>query len=257
LGGQVALKRALAGAMVCLGLALSPLARAEWSAFGEIEHFRWNEDVSPRVTETGPMLGVGVRWRQERPAGLGFGFESRFYGGSVDYDGSLLFSGTPITGTTEYLGWRNELQGLYRPAGGAAQAVPAAGYDYWNRQLTPDQHEEYYVAYLRLGVEVGRQGAAGWFGGGGLKYPFFVDEDAHFPEIGFVPNTRLRPTGQASVYAELGYRLNRRWTVSGYYDSYRFDESDPVLVTNGATTEAFFQPRSSVDSFGLRLRYGF
>jgi hypothetical protein len=251
------LKRALAAAMLGLGLALSPLARAEWSAFGELEHFRWKEDVSPRVTETGPMLGVGVRWRQERPAGLGFGFESRVYGGSVDYDGSLLFSGTPITGTTEYGGWRNELQAIYRFTGSPAELVLGAGYDYWNRQLTPDQHEEYNVGYVRFGVQVDQRAPRGWFGGGGIKYPFFVDENAHFPEIGFVPNTHLRPQGQGSVYAELGYRFDPRWSLAGYYESYRFGESDPVLVTDGATTEAFFQPRSSLDSFGVRLRYSF
>lgn len=250
--------RLLASGTLLLGLALSPVgAKAEWTVFGDVEHFRWKEDTSPRVTETGPMLGLGLRWRQDRAAGLNIGVESRVYGGSVDYEGSLLFSGTPITGTTQYGGWRNELQGIYRFPGSPAEVVLGAGYDYWNRQLTPDQHEEYNVAYVRFGVQADRRAPTGWFGGGGIKVPFFVDENAHFPEIGFVPNTHLRPKGQASLYAELGYRFAAQWSLAGYYDSYRFDASDPVLVTDGATTEAFFQPKSAVDSFGLRLRYSF
>lgn len=251
------MKKTLAGGFLILGLALSSIASAEWSVFGDLEHFRWKEDVSPSVTETGPMIGLGLRWRQDRPAGLLLGFESRLYGGSVDYDGSLLFSGTPITGTTQYGGWRNELQAIYRFPGSPGEVVLGAGYDYWNRQLTPDQHEEYNVGYVRLGVSVDRRQPRGWFGGGGIKYPFVVDENAHFPEIGFVPNSHLRPEGRASLYAELGYRFAPHWSLAGYYDSYRFDESDPVLVTNGITTEAFFQPKSSVDSVGLRLRYSF
>ncbi len=251
------MQQAFIAAALALGLALSAPASAEWSAFGEVEHFQWKEDTSPSVTERGPMVGLGLRWREDKPAGLGFGFESRLYGGSVDYDGSLLFSGTPVTGTTQYGGWRNELQAIYRFPGSAAEAVLGAGYDYWNRQLTADQHEEYNVGYLRLGVNMDRRQPAGWFGGGGIKYPFYVDQNAHFPDIGFVPNTHLRPKGEASLYAELGYRFAPHWTLAGYYDSYRFGESDPVLVSDGATTEAFFQPKSSVDSVGLRLRYSF
>jgi hypothetical protein len=243
--------------MLALGMAISPLASAEWSVFGDLERFRWKEDISPSVTETGPMVGLGLRWRQDQPAGLGFGYESRLYGGSVNYDGALLFTGEPISGTTVYGGWRNELRATYRFVGSPGEVVLGAGYDYWNRQLTADQHEEYNVAYLRLGFDIDRRLPTGWFGGGGVKYPFFVDENAHFPEIGFVPNTHLRPKGEASLYAEVGYRFNPRVTLAGYYDSYRFEASDAVLVTDGVSTEAFFQPKSSLDSLGLRLRYSF
>lgn len=251
------MKKALGAGTLLLGVAFSPLASAEWSAFGELEHFRWKEDVSPSVTETGPMVGLGLRWRQDHAVGLGFGFESRVYGGSVDYDGAFLFTDEPLKGTTQYGGWRNEVQGIYRFAGSPGEVVLGAGLDYWNRQLTADQHEEYNVGYVRLGFNVDRRAPTGWFGGGGVKYPFFVDENAHFPEIGFVPNTHLRPKGQPSLYAEVGYRFSRPWTLAGYYDSYRFDASDDVLVTNGVTTDAFFQPKSSADSVGLRLRYSF
>jgi hypothetical protein len=252
------MKKALAGALVILGLALSPLAWAEWSIFGELERFRWKEHTSPTVTETGPMAGLGVRWRQDRPTGLAFGYEGRLYGGSEHYDGALLFSGTPITGTTQYSGYRNEFQATYRFAGSPAELRLGAGYDYWNRQLSADQHEEYRVGYVRLGVDADRREATGWFGGAGVKYPFLVDEDGHFPDIGFVPNPHLTPKGEISLYGELGYRFARNWSLAGYYESYRFQESGDVLVTDdGVSFTPFFQPRSTIDSFGLRLRYSF
>ena len=251
------MKRALAGALLVLGAALSPLAWAEWSAFGELEHFRWKEDISPGVTETGPMLGLGLRWRQDRPAGLRFGYEARLYGGSVDYDGSLLFSGTPVTGTTDYSGLRQELQVAYRLGTSAVELLAGVGYDYWNRQLSAVQSEEYQVAYARLGAHFDRRQPTGWFGGGGIKAPFWIDENAHFPDIGFVPNPHLKPKGEASLYGEVGYRFAPRWSLAGYYEGYRFGASDDVLVTDGSSDFAFFQPKSSVDSFGLRLRYSF
>lgn len=249
-------KTALAGAILASGLAASPLARAEWSFFADVEHFRWKESTTPSVTETGPMAGVGVRWRQDRPAGLGFGYEARLYGGSVDYDGSLLFSGTPITGTTQYRGVRQEGQAVYRLAGPGALLL-GVGYDYWNRQLSADQREEYRVGYVRLGAEFDRRESIGWFGGAGIKYPFWIDEDGHFPDIGFVPNPHLTPRPATSLYAEAGYRFAPHWSLSGYYEGYRFQQSGDVLVSDGTSTFAFFQPKSSIDSFGLRLRYSF
>jgi hypothetical protein len=252
------MKKTLATALVVLGVALSPLAQAEWSLFGELERFRWKEDISPSVTETGPMLGLGLRWRQDVPAALRFGYEARLYGGSVDYDGALLFSGTPVTGTTDYSGLRQELQALYRPGSATPwELLGAVGYDYWNRQLSADQSEEYRLAYIRLGAQFDRGAPTGWFGGGGIKYPFWIDEDGHFPDIGFAPNPHLTPKGEVSLYGELGYRFAPHWSLAGYYEGYRLGASEDVLVTDGSSDFAFFQPASRVDSFGLRLRYSF
>ena len=251
------MRLALAACLLVAGATLSSVAQAEWSAFGETEYFRWKEAVSPSVTETGPMFGLGLRWRQDGP-GLRFGYEGRVYGGSVDYDGALLFSGAPVKGETDYGGVRQELQAIYRLGTSRPfDLLAGVGYDYWNRQLGPDQHEEYQVAYLRLGAHFDRGAPRSWFGGAGIKYPFWIDENGHFPQIGFVPNPHLTPEGEISLYGELGYRFTSRWSLAGYYEGYRFGKSDPVLVTDGVDDFAFFQPASRVDSFGLRLRYGF
>lgn len=255
------MKRALWAAGLLLGLGSSPLARAEWSVSGDLEHFRWKESTSPGVTETGPISGIGLRWTQDRPAGWTFGYHGRLYFGSVDYDGSLLFSGAPVQGTTEYTGMTHEGQAVYRVPGSAAGAglVLGLGYDYWNRELTAFQREEYQVLFLRLGGAFDRHESAGWYGGAGLKYPFWIEEDAHFPDLGFVPNPRLSPKGRLGPYAELGYRFNRRWQMSAYYESYRFAESGDVSVIERGTGTpfSFFQPKSSADMLGLRMHYSF
>jgi hypothetical protein len=256
------LRSILPSAFLAFSLAASPLARAGWGISGELEHFRWKESTSPSVTETGPLYGLGLHWTQDRPAGAWrLGYNGRLYFGTVDYNGSILLTGEPITGSSDYQGYTHEGQAIYRfPASAAGTEVVAGlGYDYWKRQLTSVQSEEYRVLYLRLGANFDRREPTGWYAGAGFKYPFSVDENAHFPDIGFDPNPRLHPKGELSPYAELGYRFNPRWTLAGYYDSYRFGESDEVAVIQRGTGTPFnfFQPKSTVDSFGLRLRYNF
>ena len=251
---------AVLAAVLAVGLAASPLAQAGWGVSADVERFRWDEGTNPRVTETGPMIGLGVQWTQDRPAGWRFGYRGRLYFGSVDYNGSVLLSGTPINGTTDYTGLTNEGQARYRlnnPSG--TDVVAGLGYDYWQRQLTSFQSEEYSVLYLRLGAEFDRRERRGWFAGAGVKYPLWVDENAHFPDIGFDPNPRLKPKGELSVYAEAGYRFNERWSLTAYYDSYRFGESEDVAVIFLKLRDLQFnhRPRASRDDLaklnGCRL----
>ena len=249
-------------ALLALGLCgLGPAAHAGWSISGDVEHFRWRESTTPSVTETGPLFGLGLQWTQDRPAGWGFRYQGRLYFGSVDYNGSLLFTGEPVTGTTDYSGFRNEAQAVYRVPGSpwGGELVTGLGYDYWERELTSFQREDYRVLYLRLGAALDTRTPRSWYGAAGVKLPLWVDEDGHFPELGFAPNPHLEPQGRASFYAELGYRFSPPWSLSGYYESYRFGESNDVSVVERAsgTPFRFFQPASSADMFGLRLRYSF
>jgi hypothetical protein len=63
------------------------------------------------------------------------------------------------------------------------------------------------------------------------------------------------------VYAQLGYRFNRNWDLVGYYDGYRFGQSNFVTTTANTTfpraTFSVFQPKSSMDVFGLKVKYTF
>ena len=237
--------------------AASGAARAEWEANVKIERFRWAEDTQPGVTETGPRFGIGAAWTQDRDSGWLFGWRGELYGGSVHYSGAELFPpNNPVSGTTEYTGIINELQAIHRFAGAAL--VAGLGLDYWNRQLTDVQKEEWWVTFVRLGGEYGIRARPGWFAGGGVKYPVYIVEDAHLDGI-FNQNPKLHPGRAPSLYAEVGYRFDRQWALTGYYDSYRFKQSpgEPVTRTSDGAPFIVFQPESKADTFGLRLHLRF
>ena len=252
------MKQALAFcALLSLATASSP-AVAEWPANLHYERFRWAESTTPGVTETGPRAGIGASWTQNKASGWLAAYRGELYRGSVHYSGAYLFSGAPAEGTTQYFGILNELQGIYRSSGGGAQLVTGLGVDYWERKLSENQKEEWTVFFVRLGGELGGgRTTRGWFAAGGVKYPIYVEEDAHLTDIGFDQNPRLHPGGAASTYLEIGYRFSRQWTLNGYYDSYRFKESPTARVTSGGTAFLVFQPTSSVDTVGLRLHFHF
>jgi hypothetical protein len=211
------------------------------------------------VTEQGPRFGFSWEYEQLRPAGWQFAYRGQLRHGTVDYTGSFLFTGGAATARTEYTGVVNEAQGIYRFVSGW-ELVGGLGWDIWQRNILPNQKEDYSVFFVRGGLNFDARAAHGWFGGGGLKYPFAVYENAHLTDIGFDRNPHLEPKGEISAYAQLGYRFSREWSLIGYYDSYRFGESDSHPATNSAfpgTTFLIFQPASSVDVLGLRVRYTF
>jgi hypothetical protein len=238
----------------------SASARAEWEANVKVERFRWAEDTQPGVTETGPRFGLGVAWTQDRDSGWLAAWRGEIYGGAVEYNGAQLFPpNNPVTGTTEYTGFITELHALYRTGGGGAALLAGLGFDYWNRQLTSIQAEEWYVTFVRLGGEIGnrtRRGG-GFFAGAGVKYPIYISEDAHLTDIGFDSNPTLHPGRAPSLYGEIGYRFAEQWTLTGYYDSYRFGKSPEERVTAGGAPFIVFQPASRVDTFGIRLHLHF
>ena len=62
----------------------------------------------------------------------------------------------------------------------------------------------------------------------------------------------------------LGYRLNRKYTLSAFYDSYRFDQSAAVNVSGQLCLDSFgvpncrlLQPASNADMYGVRLHLHF
>ena len=77
------------------------------------------------------------------------------------------------------------------------------GYDYWQRELSQFQQEDYQVVFVRLGMEINPTGNRGWMFGLGVKYPVWVDENAHFDDDGYDQNQpragrrreRVRPGG--------------------------------------------------------------
>ena len=237
-------------------------AQAGWSVSADAEHFRWRESTDPVVTEKGQRFGLGWDFLAEREAGWQFAYRGQFRRGTVNYDGSFLFSGDPATARVRYTGLVNEVQGIYRLPDNrlGLELVGGLGHDYWERNILPDQQEDYSLIFVRLGLNLDRRATPGWFGGGGVKLPIWVSENARFDELGFDQNPRLEPEGRWSIYAQAGYRFTPAWSLIGYYDSYRFSESKPVAVTtptDPGTTFFFVQPQSRMDTYGVRLRYSF
>jgi hypothetical protein len=227
------------------------------------EYFQWTEDTDPiEVEERGALFVLGLDYTQQKEKGWLFAYRGRAYTGDVDYDGALLFSpSTPATGTTSYLGMSNEVQLRYRfpPKRGSysVDLLTAAGYDFWERELSDFQQEDYQVAFLRLGVEVNAVGPKGWLLGAGIKYPLWIEEDGHFDDAGYDQNPKLEPGRGASLFAQVGYRFQRHLALIAYLDGYNLRESDPVFVTQGGTEYGFLQPESTQYNIGIRLQYLF
>ena len=256
------MKRLLLIAGACAGLFLGAPVQAQFAVSAGVEYFTWTEDTSPiEVRETGPMFALGLEWTQRKDTGLLGAYRGRFYVGDVDYSGALLFDPTvPVKGTTSYLGMSNEGQLRYRFAPQRSywlDLVTAVGLDIWKRELQTDQQEDYRVGFLRLGVEIGSTAETGVVAGLGLKYPFWIEEDANFTLSGYDQNPTLKPGGDPSFYGQLGYRFRRNLAVVGYVDGFRFSQSPPVTVTQGVNTFQFYQPQSTMLVLGIKLQYLF
>lgn len=235
---------------------------AQVALFGGISWFHWDENTSPSVTESGPLFDLGFEYFVPRDTGLMLGYRGKLWFGETDYDGSTLFPPhTPVQATTDYTGFSNELQGRYRQptrSGRFSDVVLGLGYDTWERKLSRIQREDYRVLYARMGFENSSRQTRSWTFGGGIKYPMWTHEDAHLDEVGFDSNPTLKPEGAISLYGEIGYRFDLRWRLVGYYDGYRFNESEPVQVNDlvmGMGPVTLVQPASTMSVLGLKLEY--
>lgn len=248
---------------VMLGAAalLPSIACAELTLSGGVDYFYWKESTVPEVKETGPLYGLGVAYTQNRDAGALFAYRGKLWGGSVNYDGSTLFGGTPVKSTTNYTGLSNELQARWRKpgkSGGNLDGVLGAGLDVWRRGLSSVQKEDYAIGYLRVGVESGTDDLSKWSVSLGFKYPIWTYENAHFDQIGFDSNPILHPGKEISPFGSLGYRLAPNLQLVGYYDGFRFSRS-AVVQTNevamGLGPTTLVQPASTLSVFGIRVEY--
>ena len=241
-------------------------AQAEWSFGGGMENFRWQETITGSALsplESGLRYALNLKWVQSGDNGLLFSYRGKVYTGRVHYDTFTQISNTPVSTTTQYSGATHEGQMFYRTDIGRFKLdyVGGAGLDSWRRSIDNNgynQIEDYSIMYLRGGVNIDQaQHAAGFHGGGGLKYPFWTAEDAHLTEQGYYSNPLITPGKAISLYAELGYRINQRWDVVGYYDSWRFKQSDSVITTDSKGAWKIWQPESHMDVWGLKAMVSF
>ncbi len=245
----------------CVGCLLLMLvcvpAQAHFTLGAGIEYFSWTESTQPiKVKERGPLGVFTIGYTQVKQKGWLFAYRGELYLGEVNYDGALLFApNVPVSSKTKYTGTAHEAQVRYRFP--AFDVLAALGLDAWNRQLSSNQEEDYRVAFVRLGFEH-RNTARGWLFGAGAKYPVWTQEDAHFTDLGFDQNPKLRPGKDLSGFAHLGYRFNAHWALIGYVDGYRFKESNEVFVSAGGVPQgSFVQPATDVYVIGLKAQYMF
>lgn len=228
------------------------------------ESYRWVEQptgASGPPTESGMRSALFLDWNPEREHGLMFAGRAKLYGGTVNYDTYTLSTGTPVSTQTDYSGSALDLSAFYRAALGI-DYLAGLGLDSWQRNIRnggASQIENYSIIFLRAGLRIGNAGRnAGLHGEFGAKYPFATREDAHLTGMGYTSNPLLAPRGRASGYAELGYRFSERLDLVGYYDSWRFDRSPNVTVTDTAGASWYiYQPQSSMDTAGLKLLLSF
>lgn len=245
--------------ILTLVLAMSS-ARAELTVGGGVEYFDWREDTQPEVKETGPIFGFHFGWISEAPTGLAFGAKARVWLGTVDYEGALLATNAPVTGTTDYFGVSGESQLRARGSGGGQRFdhLLALGLDQWDRQLTRDQSEQYTAVSVRLGFEtMPESGCRGLLAGLGVRYPFYIHENANFDDIGAENNPSLRPKGRVSPTAHLGFQINKTMRVLAYYETFWLDDSDFVFVRfpsqSSLPSGFYYQPASDMNVVGVRF----
>jgi len=162
-------------------------ARAQLTLAGGIEMLNWDEDTSPAVSESGPMLAFRVAYTQQADSGFLLGYRGKFWTGTADYSGSTLFGNVPVTGTTGYLGIDNEVQARFRSQSKhnyRRDFLAGLGLKLWRRELSSIQSEDYQVIYARAGFEIDSASPRTWLFALGLNYPLWVREDAHLTSIG-------------------------------------------------------------------------
>lgn len=237
-----------------------------------VQSFRWSEygDNGGRLLqEKGARFSIGAAFDnfQRKDSGVLYSVNGKLYLGSVDYDGQTQ-SGVPATTDVSYFGLNIEAQGGYRFGRRIGLDVfGGVGIDDWVRSIADGRatngttvygYDEYYtILYGKAGLGF-FQLLDGWryMLQGGVKMPLYTSEHVDLGS-GVDLEPGLKPSAFANVQFDFGSGRRDRFGVALYYDSYRFSESDPELLTYGGSTYLVVQPRSHMDVYGLRLSYYF
>ena len=173
----------------------------------------------------------------------------------------------PVSTKTDYVGVASEGQVFYRHDVGSYKLdqVGGLGLDFWRRRISQYRRaeiEDYSVLFMRAGMRLAKVGGvAGLHGECGIKYPISIRETHIWIALGFTSNPAITPKGAVSGYAEIGYRINSRFDVLGYYDSCAFRRSADVRANKPTDTAGMYwliyQPESSMDALGIKLLVSF
>lgn len=247
-------------------IAVTSSVQAAWDVGAGLEDYQWKEYPDGNTgtpKEYGVRSALFVNWAQEKDQGLLLAWRAKLYVGTVNYDTFLISNNAPVSTKTDYSGASSEGQFFYRDNLGAFRLdyIGGLGLDTWRRRIRNsggDQIEDYSILFMRAGLRLAKSRLeAGFHGELGIKYPVSTRENAHLDSAGYTSNPSLSPKGAVSGYAEFGYRINARFDVVGYYDSWRFRRSDNVTVTNSVGSYWVWQPKSNMDALGAKLLVSF
>jgi hypothetical protein len=234
-----------------------------------VEDFRWREfgDGGERLLqETGWRYSIGAAYdnfRREGP-GLLYSVGGKLYLGVVDYDGQTQ-SGIPATADVDYFGVTIEALAGYRFGRRLGlDLFGGIGFDDWLRSINNGRtntglpvygYDEYYtILYGKAGLGF-FQLLNSWryMLQAGVKLPLITSEYVDL-DGGITLEPGIEPAAFANVQFDFGSGRHNRFSVTLYYDGYRFSASDPERVS---ATEVVWQPRSHMDVYGLRFGYYF
>jgi hypothetical protein len=233
-----------------------------------LEHFTWHEYSQGvrLLREYGPRLQLGASRSYNKHDVT---FTPRITGviGQVNYDGHT-WGGTPVGTDVRYfgLGAGADVGVIYHPlAESRLEPYFGLGWDYWRRDIRTNQFATGYLeTWDSIFARGGARGNADLRVGGvvfkgygelGLKMPLSTQNSARIEGIG---KANVHPKGGPSLYGALGM-IRNKWRFGLFYDSWRFRESDPVVVgiDNTGTPFGLSQPKSRIDIVGLEAGYAF
>lgn len=257
-----------------------PVAQASegagFSISAGVEQFLWrefNQSGRELVEESGQRYSVAFAYDNLRRLNPGavYSFGGKLYAGAVDYDGETQISSIPVQSTSNYFGVQFDALGGFRFAQRlhGLDLLAGGGVDIWLRSIDDTYSpvvgpvsggdEDYFTFNAKLGLGYFHEmGKARHYLQVGVKYPFYVYEYAY---VSSSDDLILNPKGRLSVFAkyqwEFGIAARQHWGLALYYDSYRFDQSDPERVVEFGVPAWYVQPQSHQDTYGLQVSYHF
>lgn len=229
------------------------------------------EESGTRYAISG-FLGNTLRTREK----LIYRADAKLYFGTVDYDGQTQ-DGVALTSDTQYGGLMLEGEMGYRAdiSDGtiAWDFIGRGGFDAWRREIDDSVDasgrrvhgiaEQYTILNIRAGTgpswQMGR-----WQGRllAGYKLPLLTNEHISEDDSRFDEDVNLEPEGRFSPFLNFNNSIRMTdslWiTINAFYDSYRFDASDPELVRDkDGQTLMVWQPESSQDNYGFQAGVSF
>lgn len=240
--------------------------------YGIIEDFSWEEfdpAGSSLLKESGRRGGVGFAYAVDFNSGLTLRPRLEVVGGQVDYDGQT--PGRPEISDTDYVGARFEAD-LGGRLGGRFTVEPFGGIGIrtWWRDVNDGidgsgayaagYTEEWSLLYGRLGLRAVFRvsDSLSLFFEGAAVLPVFSEATRYMTDDGYLEDPVLEPEAGTTYFAEAGVRFHI-FRISAFYETLRFDASDPEAVYNVtlSSTETVSQPRSEADLYGVRLGASF